>query len=61
VNLAPGRCGGVSKTLLEADTLLTNQLTAQKLQMEQLMASVQLIKALGGGWGISQETTAAIP
>jgi outer membrane protein TolC len=29
--------------------------------MEQLTASVQLIKALGGGWAVSQETVAAIP
>ncbi len=42
-------------------TLLTNQRTAQNLQMEQLTASVQLIKALGGGWDMPQETTAAIP
>jgi NodT family efflux transporter outer membrane factor (OMF) lipoprotein len=42
-------------------TLLTNQRTALNLQMEQLTASVQLIKALGGGWKVSQETTAAIP
>jgi len=31
-------------------TLLTNQRTALNLQMEQLTASVQLVKALGGGW-----------
>ena len=30
--------------------LLTNERTALNLQMEQLTASVQLIKALGGGW-----------
>jgi NodT family efflux transporter outer membrane factor (OMF) lipoprotein len=42
-------------------TLLTNQRTAQNLQMEQLTASVQLIKALGGGWDVSQETTVASP
>jgi NodT family efflux transporter outer membrane factor (OMF) lipoprotein len=42
-------------------TLLTNQRTALNLQMEQMTASVQLIKALGGGWDISHETTAAIP
>jgi outer membrane protein TolC len=29
--------------------------------MQQLTASVQLIKALGGGWDVSHETTAAIP
>jgi NodT family efflux transporter outer membrane factor (OMF) lipoprotein len=42
-------------------TLLTNQQTALNLQLEQLTASVQLIKALGGGWNPSLETTAAIP
>jgi NodT family efflux transporter outer membrane factor (OMF) lipoprotein len=34
--------------------LLTNQRTAVTLQMEQMTASVQLIKALGGGWDVSQ-------
>jgi NodT family efflux transporter outer membrane factor (OMF) lipoprotein len=42
-------------------TLLTNQQAAQNLQMEQLSASVQLIKALGGAWDAPQENTAAIP
>jgi outer membrane protein TolC len=42
-------------------TLLNNQRTALNLQMEQLTASVQLIKALGGGWDASLETTAATP
>jgi len=41
--------------------LLSNQRTALNLRMEQLTASVQLIKALGGGWDISHGTTAAIP
>ena len=42
-------------------TLLTNRRTALNLQMQQLTASVQLIKALGGGWDVSHEPTAAIP
>ena len=42
-------------------TLLNNQRTALNLQMEQLTASVQLIKALGGGWDASLQTTAANP
>jgi outer membrane protein TolC len=42
-------------------TLLTNQRMAMNLQMEQLTASVQLIKALGGGWDVSPGTTKAIP
>jgi outer membrane protein TolC len=41
--------------------LLNNERTAMNLQMQQLTASVQLIKALGGGWDVSQGTTAAIP
>ena len=41
--------------------LLNNERTAMNLQMQQLTASVQLIKALGGGLDISQGTTAAIP
>jgi NodT family efflux transporter outer membrane factor (OMF) lipoprotein len=41
--------------------LLTNQRTALNLQMQQLTASVQLIKASGGGWEVSLGTTAAIP
>ena len=41
--------------------LLNNQRTALNLQMEQLTASVQLIKALGGGWDDSLKATAATP
>jgi len=37
--------------------LLNNQRTAVNLQMEQMTASVQLIKALGGGWDVSQLPT----
>jgi outer membrane protein TolC len=35
-------------------TLLINQQTAVNLRMQQLSATVQLIKALGGGWNASQ-------
>jgi NodT family efflux transporter outer membrane factor (OMF) lipoprotein len=42
-------------------TLLTNQRMARNLQMEQLTASVQLIKALGGGWDVSLGATAFMP
>jgi len=38
-------------------TLLTNQRTAVNLQMQQMTASVQLIKALGGGWNVAQLPT----
>jgi outer membrane protein TolC len=41
--------------------LLNNQRTALNLQMEQLTASVQLIKALGGGWDVSLGTNTTIP
>jgi len=41
--------------------LLSNQRTALNLQMEQLTASVQLIKALGGGWDVSHGMNATIP
>jgi len=42
-------------------TLLNNQEAAMNLRMQQMTANVQLIKALGGGWDVSQRTTAAIP
>lgn len=35
-------------------TLLSNQRTAVNLQMQQMTASVELIKALGGGWNASE-------
>jgi outer membrane protein TolC len=35
-------------------TLLSNQRTAINLRVEQMTASVQLIKALGGGWNASK-------
>jgi NodT family efflux transporter outer membrane factor (OMF) lipoprotein len=38
-------------------TLLNSQRTAVNLQMEQLTASVELIKALGGGWNASELPT----
>lgn len=38
-------------------TLLTNQRTVVTLQMQQMTASVQLVKALGGGWNVSQLPT----
>jgi len=41
--------------------LLSNQRTAMNLRMQQMTASVQLIKALGGGWDGSHGMTAAMP
>jgi NodT family efflux transporter outer membrane factor (OMF) lipoprotein len=38
-------------------TLLNNQRTAVNLQMQQMTASVELIKALGGGWNESELPT----
>jgi NodT family efflux transporter outer membrane factor (OMF) lipoprotein len=44
--------------VITAETaLLNNQRTAVTIQMEQMTASVQLIKALGGGWDVSQLPT----
>jgi outer membrane protein TolC len=34
--------------------LLTDQQTAVNFRVQQMVASVQLIKALGGGWNSSQ-------
>jgi NodT family efflux transporter outer membrane factor (OMF) lipoprotein len=42
-------------------TLLSNRRVALNLRMQQMTASVQLIKALGGGWEVPHGTTAAIP
>jgi outer membrane protein TolC len=36
---------------------LNNQRTAVNLQMQQMTASVELIKALGGGWNASELPT----
>jgi outer membrane protein TolC len=47
--------------IIAQTALLNNQRTALNLRMEQMTASVQLIKALGGSWDVSQGTTAAIP
>jgi outer membrane protein TolC len=38
-------------------TLLTNRQAALNLRMQQMTASVQLIKALGGGWDASELPT----
>ena len=49
--------GGVTsylEVLTAENTLLTNQRTATDLQTRQYAASVQLVRALGGGWDVSQ-------
>jgi NodT family efflux transporter outer membrane factor (OMF) lipoprotein len=49
--------GGVTsylEVLTAESTLLTNQRTATDLQTRQFAASVQLLRALGGGWDASQ-------
>jgi len=38
-------------------TLLSNQRTAVNLEMQQMTASVELVKALGGGWNASELPT----
>ena len=40
--------------LMASITLLADQQTAATFEMQQMVAIVQLIKALGGGWDISQ-------
>jgi outer membrane protein TolC len=42
------------EVLTAETTLLTNQRTLTDLQARQFAASVQLIRALGGGWDTSQ-------
>ena len=44
--------------IIAQTTLLNNQRTAMNLRLQQMTASVQLIKALGGGWDVSHKTTA---
>jgi NodT family efflux transporter outer membrane factor (OMF) lipoprotein len=49
--------GGVTsylEVLTAEQTLLTNQRTAIDLQTRQFAASVGLVRALGGGWDVSQ-------
>ena len=41
------------------NTLLTDQQTVATLQVSQMVASVELIEALGGGWDLSQLPTPA--
>jgi outer membrane protein TolC len=45
------------KVSINVTTLLTNQRTAVNLEMQQMTASVELIKALGGGWNQSELPT----
>ena len=44
--------------LLDADrTVLTNEIAEAQLRSLRLVASVQLIKALGGGWDVEPTAT----
>ena len=47
--------------IIAQTALLNNQRTAMNLRMQQMTASIQLIKALGGGWNASHRTTETIP
>lgn len=47
--------------IIAQTTLLNNQRTEMNLRLAQMTASVQLIKALGGGWDISHLATDANP
>ncbi len=40
-------------------TLLSDQQTEVNLQVSEMMAAVQLIQALGGGWDVKQLATEA--
>ena len=40
-------------------TLLTDQVTLNTLQVEEMTSAVQLVQALGGGWDASQLPTPA--
>jgi NodT family efflux transporter outer membrane factor (OMF) lipoprotein len=52
---------GYLEVLTAQITVLTDRQAALNLQIQQLTASVQLIKALGGGWDTSSDTTTTIP
>ena len=58
LDLSNQRFKGGATSYLEVLTaesaLLTNQRTATDLQTRQFAASVQLIRALGGGWDTTQ-------
>ena len=45
---------GYLNVITAQNTLYQNQRTAVSIQTEQMVASVQLIMALGGGWNVSQ-------
>jgi outer membrane protein TolC len=57
-NISNQRYKGGATSYLEVltaeTTLLTNQRTFTDLQTRQFAATVQLIRALGGGWDVSQ-------
>jgi outer membrane protein TolC len=41
--------------VITAQTILLNdEQTAVNFRMQQMLASVQIIKAVGGGWGVAQ-------
>jgi outer membrane protein TolC len=42
------------EVLVAESTLLTNQRTAADLQTRRFAASVLLVRALGGGWDVTQ-------
>ena len=65
LTLAKERCKSgidIYLNVIAAQTaLLNSQRTALNLTMQQSTASVQLIKALGGGWDASHETAEPVP
>jgi outer membrane protein TolC len=49
-----GGAASYLEVLIAESTLLTNQRTEADLESRQFAASVQLVRALGGGWDSSQ-------
>jgi outer membrane protein TolC len=48
---------GIVIVIIAQTTLLTDQQTAVNFRMQEMVASAQLIKALGGGWDVAQIPT----
>lgn len=46
----PSGMDGYLSVIAAQNALLTNQRAVMNLRMQQMTASVQLVKALGGGW-----------
>lgn len=62
-SLAQYRAGTATylSVVTSQSALLTNQRTAVQLRGRQLVASAALVKALGGGWNVSELADVAVP